>query len=214
MAPADSMGYAFTYLVVSLLTRVPIGAYVHYPTISTEMLARVRSRKAWHTNANHISKSALLSQLKLMQVDLFFSCPLLCIWRATVLFFFTDRYYRLFMYHYAMSLRTASFLMVNSTWTKNHVDAILCHSDFLLDLVYFTPPFIFLKFFFTRKNAPGNSTIVYPPCDTREMEKFALMRRERIILSVAQFRLAWTIFISLTEIPCLFQTRERSQDKN
>jgi len=184
--PTDSMGYAFTYLVVSLLAHIPIGAYVHYPTISTDMLARVRCRQAWHTNANHISRSALLSHLKLTQVNLLSAHHNAITYLA--LAFFTDRYYRLFMYHYAISLRTASILMVNSTWTKNHVDAILCHSDFLLDLTYLTPPFLFLKLLLTRNSAPDKSMIVYPPCDTREMEKFSLMPRERIILSVAQFR--------------------------
>ncbi len=165
------MGYAFTYLIVSLLARIPIGAYVHYPTISTDMLARVRSRKAWHTNANHISRSALLSHLKLMQVDLLSAHHNAITYLACYPVFFTDRYYRIFMYHYAISLRAASILMVNSTWTKNHVDAILCHSDFLLDLTYLTPPFLFLKLFFTRNNAPDESMIVYP---TREMERFSL----------------------------------------
>ena len=60
------MGYAFTFPVVSLLGGIPVGAYVHYPTISTDMLARVRSRRQWHTNANQISSSPFLSQLKLM----------------------------------------------------------------------------------------------------------------------------------------------------
>jgi len=63
---SDSMGYAFTYPMVSLLARIPIGAYVHYPTISTDMLARVRSRQAWHTNDDRISSSAILSRFKLM----------------------------------------------------------------------------------------------------------------------------------------------------
>ena len=60
------MGYAFTFHVVSLLGRIPVGAYVHYPTISTDMLARIKSRKEWHTNASTISSSAILSQGKLL----------------------------------------------------------------------------------------------------------------------------------------------------
>ena len=62
----DTMGYAFTFHVVSLLGRIPVGAYVHYPTISTEMLARVKSRKKWHTNTDEISSSTILSQAKLL----------------------------------------------------------------------------------------------------------------------------------------------------
>ncbi|KAG1761770.1 hypothetical protein EDD22DRAFT_1031025 [Suillus occidentalis] len=46
--PPDSMGYAFTFHVVAWITKgsKPMGAYVHYPTISTDMLARVKARKA------------------------------------------------------------------------------------------------------------------------------------------------------------------------
>jgi len=183
------MGYAFTFPVVSLIGRIPVGAYVHYPTISTDMLARVRSRRQWHTNANQISSSLLLSYLKLTRVFFFLS-----VWvQLTQLRHL--RYYRLFMYHYSLCLRTASFLMVNSTWTKNHIDSILHHSDPLLDLLHLTPPFVFGRFLFTSINTPRESRIVYPPCNTREMENFPLMPRERVILSVAQFRFVNRLFI-------------------
>jgi alpha-1,2-mannosyltransferase len=62
----DTMGYAFTFHVVALLGRIPVGAYVHYPTISTDMLARVKSRRKWHTNADEISSSSTLSHAKLL----------------------------------------------------------------------------------------------------------------------------------------------------
>lgn len=39
------MGYAFTYPLVHLLLSIPIATYTHYPTISTDMLSQVRSRK-------------------------------------------------------------------------------------------------------------------------------------------------------------------------
>ncbi|KAF8636015.1 hypothetical protein AX15_000175 [Amanita polypyramis BW_CC] len=153
----DTMGYAFTFHVVSLLGRIPIGAYVHYPTISTDMLARVKSRRHWHTNADSISSSVILSQAKLL-------------------------YYRLFMYYYAHSLRKAQFLMVNSTWTKNHVDSILQYSDLFLDLLHLYP---ILRF---SQPKPKITLIVYPPCDTRAISDFPLNAREHVILSVAQFR--------------------------
>ncbi|KAM6494268.1 mannosyltransferase [Amanita muscaria] len=153
----DTMGYAFAFHVVAALGNVPIGAYVHYPTISTDMLARVKSRKRWHTNADSISSSTLLSKGKLL-------------------------YYRLFMYYYAWSLSRARFLMVNSTWTKNHVDSILQHTDRILDLLHVYPMLTFLH------DKPPIARIVYPPCDTAAMSNFPLRGRERVILSVAQFR--------------------------
>ncbi|KAH9891871.1 mannosyltransferase [Cubamyces lactineus] len=160
----DTMGYAFTFPVVSLLGNIPIGAYVHYPTISTTMLSRVKSRAQGHTNSEAISSSVLLSQGKLL-------------------------YYRIFMYYYAHSLRQAHFLMVNSSWTKNHVDSILRHQDTLLDIIHYVTPLVILKVLFrTRKDSPKEALIVYPSCDTRQMAVFPLEGRERVILSIAQFR--------------------------
>ncbi len=63
---ADTMGYAFSFHVVTLLGRIPVGAYVHYPTLSTDMLERVKSRKQWHTNSDVISSSSILSRGKLL----------------------------------------------------------------------------------------------------------------------------------------------------
>jgi len=161
----DTMGYAFTFHVAVWWGGVPVGAYVHYPTISTDMLKRVKSRKQWHTNDDIITRSSLLSRGKLI-------------------------YYRLFMYLYAYSLRQASFLMVNSSWTKNHVDSILQHSDPLVEVLFCFTPFVLLRVLnlFRFHGSPRSARIVYPPCDTREMAKFPLEGRERVILSVAQFR--------------------------
>ena len=92
------------------------------------------------------------------------------------------------MYYYALSLRTASFLMVNSSWTKNHVDSILQHYDILLDAIHMLLPPLFLIKFLVPQKGPQTAKIVYPPCDTREMVKFSLSNRERVVLSVAQFR--------------------------
>ena len=68
----DTMGYAFTFHVVSILTGVNIGAYVHYPTISTEMIRRVESRVALHNNSASVSSSTLLTHGKLLCVPLVF----------------------------------------------------------------------------------------------------------------------------------------------
>ena len=110
-----------------------------------------------------------------------------------------SRYYRLFMYHYSLALRRSSFLMVNSSWTKNHVDSILVHSDSFLDLIHL--PFTSiggLFLLFTRALAPPSLThvhtapkraeIVYPPCDTHALSQLPLERHPSLLLSLAQFR--------------------------
>jgi alpha-1,2-mannosyltransferase len=182
-AVTDTMGYSFTFHIVKWVGGIPVGAYVHYPTISTDMLARVKSRKNSHTNSDAISSSSVLSSAKLM-------------------------YYRLFMYYYSLSLRTASFLMVNSSWTKGHVDSILCHSDPLIDFFHFLPPLVLLKIL-QPWTSPGEARIVYPPCNTREIAKFSLDGRDRVILSVAQFRYV-SLSIWPNDIrPYLIKTGER-----
>lgn len=93
------------------------------------------------------------------------------------------------MYYYAASLRQARFLMVNSLWTKNHIDAILQHTDVILDAVHLIP-IILLPLLSPYSSAKPltSARVVYPPCNTREVAQFPLEKRERVILSVAQFR--------------------------
>ncbi|EGG07436.1 family 4 glycosyltransferase [Melampsora larici-populina 98AG31] len=143
----DTMGYAFTFLVWSALTSIPIGAYVHYPTISTNMLKRVTDRNSSYQNSTSISSSFVLSYLKVL-------------------------YYLLFAEVYSVCLKRADYLMVNSTWTKTHVDKLLrahfhhSHSS--------TPP--------------RSSQIVYPPCDVKTFTSFPLLNRKKLILSISQYR--------------------------
>lgn len=74
------MGYAFTFTFLRWLqirpisrplfpdrkqTTMPIGAYVHYPTISSHMLRRVRNHETGVTNSAHVSSSRWRTILKL-----------------------------------------------------------------------------------------------------------------------------------------------------
>ncbi|KAI8449683.1 family 4 glycosyltransferase [Phakopsora pachyrhizi] len=140
----DTMGYAFTFPVFKLLANVPVGAYIHYPTISTNMLERVSKRDSSHNNNSTISNSFILSYLKLF-------------------------YYIIFAELYSLCLRQADDLMVNSTWTKNHIVRLLQPSDRIVE----------------------NSIevkVVYPPCDVMSLIRFPLLPRSSIILSISQFR--------------------------
>jgi alpha-1,2-mannosyltransferase len=142
------------------------------------MLERVRSRRPWHTNSVVIASSSVLSYAKLG-----FVYPFLCI-TSLLMSDCTSRYYNLIMYYYSLSLRRASFLMVNSSWTKNHIDAILQHTNPFLDAVHLP-----MSFFINSGNQLSKpAQIVYPPCNTREVVKFPLEGRKRVILSIAQFR--------------------------
>ena len=67
----DTMGYAFTIPIFRFLGGCRVGCYVHYPTISTDMLDQVAARNARHNNAEFISKSVIMTHAKLLYYRLF-----------------------------------------------------------------------------------------------------------------------------------------------
>lgn len=93
----DTMGYAFTYPVARLFKRdIPVGAYVHYPVISTDMLRRVSAREAGHTNDATTAHSWIRSTVKLT-------------------------YYRMFARAYSWALGRADVVVGNGSWTTAHL---------------------------------------------------------------------------------------------
>nr|Q08B22.2 RecName: Full=GDP-Man:Man(3)GlcNAc(2)-PP-Dol alpha-1,2-mannosyltransferase; AltName: Full=Asparagine-linked glycosylation protein 11 homolog; AltName: Full=Glycolipid 2-alpha-mannosyltransferase [Xenopus laevis] len=92
----DSMGYAFTLPLFKYLGGCHVGCYVHYPTISMDMLSVVRSQHARFNNAAFISNNPVLSRLKLI-------------------------YYYLFALFYGWVGSCSDVIMVNSTWTFSHI---------------------------------------------------------------------------------------------
>ena len=64
----DTTGHAFTYPVIKMLTGSKILSYTHYPTISTDMLQRVREQRVQYNNNAFISKSTTVSYIKLLFV--------------------------------------------------------------------------------------------------------------------------------------------------
>ncbi|KAJ1970696.1 asparagine-linked glycosylation protein [Dimargaris xerosporica] len=131
----DTMGYAFTYPLVKLLApNTPIITYTHYPTISTDMIQRIPYQSNVLTNS---LKSTAYT------------------WGKTA-------YYKLFAWLYGWVGAFADCVMVNSSWTKNHIDQLW--------------------------HAADRSQLVYPPCDTEAFITAPLENRQRQIVSVAQFR--------------------------
>ncbi|RKP35638.1 glycosyltransferase family 4 protein [Dimargaris cristalligena] len=137
----DTMGYAFTYPLVKWLTGVPVIAYVHYPTISTDMMQRLPVQAGTGPGGVlatfHSLRTRGLAHAKLI-------------------------YYRLFAHLYGWAGSYADVVMVNSTWTHNHIASIW-------------------------PAAPSPHTVC-PPCDIQAFQDFSLTGRQRVIISVAQFR--------------------------
>ncbi|CAM0136227.1 asparagine-linked glycosylation protein [Umbelopsis sp. WA50703] len=131
----DTMGYAFTYPLVYLLTGIKVAAYVHYPTISSDMLNKVKAQTSSLREERVYGKNTIWNMGKLV-------------------------YYRLFAKLYGYCGNFADIVMVNSTWTKGHIESLW----------------------------KRDADIVYPPCDTERFSELDIKERERIIVSVAQFR--------------------------
>ena len=93
----DTMGYAFTMPIFRFIGAARVGCYTHYPTISTNMIERVEARREDYNNVGAISRSPLLSLLKV------------------------HVYYRPFAWAYGIAGRCADVVAVNSTWTQGHI---------------------------------------------------------------------------------------------
>lgn len=131
------MGYAFTYPLFKWLGACRVVAYVHYPVISSDMLSVVADGRATFNNRAIYAQRPLYRYAKLA-------------------------YYQAFAWLYGFVGRRADVVMVNSTWTKNHVVDIW--------------------------RLPERTRIVYPPCDTSAFAAFPLHSRDNIIISIGQFR--------------------------
>jgi len=165
----DTMGYAFTLPLFKYIGGCKVSCYVHYPTISTDMLMKVDRREADFNNAAMIARSKVLSTGKLM-------------------------YYRLFAYLYGVVGRCADVVMVNSSWTQNHINDLW--------------------------KVPHKTSIVYPPCDTTNLLELPLDREEstkaipRRIISIGQFRPEKNHSLQLQAFKRFLQTAPRNQKAN
>ncbi len=97
----DTTGAAFGFPVARWLGGAAVAAYVHYPTVSTDMIGVVASRAAAFNNAPAIARSGALTAAKVA-------------------------YYRAFAAAYGAAGRCAApgGVMVNSSWTAGHIRAL------------------------------------------------------------------------------------------
>lgn len=97
----DTTGYAFALPPVKNFSRqIRVGAYVHYPTISSDMINRVWRRESGYANASWIATSWPFTLAKLL-------------------------YYYIYAAHYGAALRSADAIVTNSSWTYAHIAQLL-----------------------------------------------------------------------------------------
>ncbi|CAG9571993.1 unnamed protein product [Danaus chrysippus] len=136
----DTMGCAFTYPIYRYLAQCPVGCYTHYPTITSAMMRRVKHRLITYNNSSVIARNPILTWCKLL-------------------------YYKIFGWLYGVVGRQADVVMVNGSWTEEHINELW--------------------------DCSLNTHRVYPPCEVNELKKLRSLVKESDpirILSVAQFR--------------------------
>ena len=108
----DTMGYSFTLPVFHHLGRCWTGCYVHYPTISVDMLQAVAAGSSGHTS-RAIFRLPGLRRAKL-------------------------HYYRFFAALYGLMGRSAHLVMTNSSWTRANIEQLWSHNKNVTSTVF--PP--------------------------------------------------------------------------
>ncbi|KAM3757709.1 hypothetical protein ACB098_02G209900 [Castanea mollissima] len=94
----DTSGYAFTYPLARMFGCKVI-CYTHYPTISLDMISRVRERTSMYNNDALIAQSIWLSRCKIL-------------------------YYTIISWMYGFVGSCAHLAMVNSSWTQSHIEKL------------------------------------------------------------------------------------------
>ena len=95
----DTMGYAFSLAFAKyLFPALPVGAYVHYPTISTDMLGSLNDSSG-QKGVNAGAGAGLRGAVK-------------------------EQYWRWFARLYGWAGSHVDLVMCNSTWTKGHIDSL------------------------------------------------------------------------------------------
>lgn len=137
----ETIGFTFTLPIFKLLACKVI-TYVHYPTISSDMIENVRTTShASFNNREIFIRYETFRKLKLI-------------------------YYKTLAYLYGLAGRRADLVLVNSSWTRNHIDSLW----------------------------KIKAHVVYPPCDIENFKKINQSKATQTsanalnIISVAQFR--------------------------
>jgi alpha-1,2-mannosyltransferase len=165
----DTTGCAFTYVPAVLLFGCQVLAYVHYPTISTDMLKLVwERRRTAYNHSEYIAKSAWNTYIKLV-------------------------YYVLFAVLYGLVGSLATHVMVNSTWTYNHIRSLWKLAAWR-----------------------NRIRIVYPPCSLAvPLPPSSATKTERkpVILSIGQFRPEKDHVLQIESMAQLLQNHPEIQAK-
>ena len=137
----DTIGAAWAYPFIRFFCgeSTKIVSYVHYPTISSDMRERVQKGSLMYNNRVFFAKIPVLKQIKIVYYTILMS-----------------------LYGYCGG-NFADVIVVNSTWTKNHIDRLW--GAFAKRRARRTK-----KKLAPRRANEGEAIVVYPPCDVSSVE--------------------------------------------
>jgi alpha-1,2-mannosyltransferase len=163
----DTTGCAFTYVPASIVFGCHIVAYVHYPTISTDMLQLVWEQRRIRTNdtknstatgtynhQSYIAASTIITYMKLL-------------------------YYLAFALLYGCVGSLSSMVMVNSTWTYRHIQSLWMYASYQKRIRIVYPPCSLPQSPNPTRDSRNNTT---------RQEIQSTQQRHPMILSIGQFR--------------------------
>jgi alpha-1,2-mannosyltransferase len=127
----DTTGLPFTYIVLRLLGRAKVVAYVHYPFISDDMIRDIKG------GVEGVHSRGLLSRFKALRYAKVF-------------------YYYLILAFYKLNGLCVDFAFTNSSWTNNHMKKIWTSTD--LKILY--PPCSTQLYESHKRNEIRSNTIV------------------------------------------------------
>jgi alpha-1,2-mannosyltransferase len=169
----DTTGAAFTFVPAVILYACRVIAYVHYPTISTDMLQRVWDKRRTSTttttttkNNNNNNHAAAPQNSRRTSTTLQTSIKVI--------------YYCMYAILYGMVGSLASLVMVNSTWTLHHIEFLWKVPAWrkLIHIVY--PPCAVSDLLLVPPSSSQSSTIVQSPPKSKS--------KHQTIISIGQFR--------------------------
>jgi alpha-1,2-mannosyltransferase len=176
----DTTGAAFTYLPARILFGCQVVAYVHYPTISTDMLRRV-----WQTTRTSGRESSTSADDDDNDTT---STPTSS--TTTTRSLVKCIYYILFAVLYGVVGSLASLVLTNSTWTYNHIQSLWKYAAWRKRIRIVYPPCRF----------PSVNTIDTDQTDTNDANEnnhpprtfppavSSSDRKTNAIVSIGQFR--------------------------
>ena len=95
----DTTGCPFVLPVGKFLTGAKVAAYIHYPTMSNDMFAKIESRKADYNNREIFTKNSFLFAMKIS-------------------------YYKFFLFLYRACGWFTDIAVANSNWTGSRIEAV------------------------------------------------------------------------------------------